>query len=76
MEPEGSLLHSQVTIISLKKKPTATKCRDHCLISLIAHTAKVVAGSLAGLQGKLRMYLEKIRLDLKGEKETGVKMGC
>ena len=30
--------------ISLKlKKPKTTKCSDHCTISLIAHTAKIVA---------------------------------
>jgi hypothetical protein len=30
-------------MIALKKKPQATKCSDHHTISLIAHTAKVVA---------------------------------
>jgi len=30
-------------MISLKKKPQATKCSDHRIISLIAHTAKIVA---------------------------------
>jgi len=34
---------NEVTIIPLKKKPTATKCNDHCTISLITHTAKIVA---------------------------------
>jgi hypothetical protein len=29
--------------IALKKKPQATKCSDHRTISLIAHTAKIVA---------------------------------
>jgi hypothetical protein len=33
---------TEVTIIALKK-PQATKCSDHCTISLIAHTAKIVA---------------------------------
>jgi hypothetical protein len=32
---------TEVTAIALKKKPNATKCRDHCTISLIAHTAKI-----------------------------------
>ena len=31
---------TEVTMIFLKKKPQATKCSDHCTISLIAHTAK------------------------------------
>jgi hypothetical protein len=30
-------------MISLKKKPKAIKCTDHCTISLIAHVVKVVA---------------------------------
>ena len=33
---------NEVTIIPLKKKPTATKCSDHCIISLITQTAKRV----------------------------------
>jgi hypothetical protein len=31
-----------VAMISLKKKPKATKCSDHRTISLITHTAKIV----------------------------------
>ena len=31
------------TMITLKKKPQATKCSDHRTISVIAHTAKIVA---------------------------------
>jgi hypothetical protein len=30
-------------MIALKKKPKATKCSNHDTISLISHTAKVVA---------------------------------
>ena len=30
------------TMITLKKKPQATKCSDHHTISVIAHTAKIV----------------------------------
>jgi len=30
-------------MMALKKKPQATKCSDHRTISLIAHTAKIVA---------------------------------
>jgi hypothetical protein len=37
---------NEVTIIPLKKKPTATQCSDHCTISLITHTAKIVARML------------------------------
>ena len=34
---------TEVTMFTLKKKPQATKCSDHRTISLIAHTAKIVA---------------------------------
>jgi hypothetical protein len=33
----------EVTMIVLNKKPQAKKCSDHSTISLIAHTAKIVA---------------------------------
>ena len=36
----------EVTIIALKKKPQATNCSDHRTISLIAHTAQIVAKML------------------------------
>jgi len=35
---------TEVTMIALKKKSKAIKCKDHCTISLIAHTAKMAAG--------------------------------
>jgi hypothetical protein len=48
-----------------------------CTISLITHTAKIVAKILKeGLKEKLRMYLEKISLDLEEEKELGMQLGC
>jgi hypothetical protein len=34
---------TEVTMIALKKTPQTTKCSDHRTISLIAHTAKIVA---------------------------------
>jgi hypothetical protein len=34
---------TEVTMIALKMKPQATKCSEHRTISLIAHTAKIVA---------------------------------
>jgi hypothetical protein len=38
------------------EKPKATKCRDHCTISLIAHTIKIVVRVLRRrIEGKLRM---------------------
>ena len=68
---------TEVTMIALKKKPQATKCSDHRTIRLIAHTAKIVAKILEeGLKRKLRMYAEKISLDLEEEKELGMQLGC
>ena len=67
----------EVTMIALKKKPKATKQSDHRTISLITYTAKIVAKILReGLKGKLRMYSEKISLDLEEEKELGMQLGC
>jgi hypothetical protein len=43
----------EVTMIVLKKKPQATKCSDHCTISLIAHTAKIVAKILRRIGKKI-----------------------
>jgi hypothetical protein len=34
---------TEVTMVTLKKKPQAIKCSDQGTISLIAHTAKIVA---------------------------------
>ena len=34
---------TEVTMIALKKKPQTTNCSDHRTISLITHTAKIVA---------------------------------
>jgi hypothetical protein len=34
-------------MVALKKKPKATKCSDHCTISLTAHVAKVVANVIS-----------------------------
>ena len=67
---------TEVTMIVLKKKPQATKCSDHRTISLISHTAKIIATILRRrIERKLRMYLEKISLDLEEEKELGMRLG-
>ena len=68
---------TEVTMIALKKKPQATKCSDRRTISLIAHTAKIVAKILRRrIEKKLRMYSQKISLDLEEEKELGMQLGC
>ena len=40
---EWSKDFTDVTMTALKKKTQATKCSDHRTISLIAHTAKIIA---------------------------------
>jgi hypothetical protein len=68
---------TEVTMISLKKKPKATKHSDHRTISLIAHTANIVVRYLEErFEGELSMYLEKISSDLEEEKELGMQFGC
>ena len=42
----------EVTMIALKKKTKATKCSDYRTISLIAHTAKIIAKILRRSTGK------------------------
>jgi hypothetical protein len=34
---------TEATMIALKNNTEVTKCSDHCTISLITHTAKIVA---------------------------------
>ena len=59
---------TEVTMITLKKKPQATKCSDHRTISLIAPTAKIV--------GKiLRRKIEKKIEDVLGEDQFGFRRG-
>ena len=58
---------TEVTIISLKNKPAATKCSIHCIISLIAHTAKIVPGYFEGLKRKVE--------DVLGEDQFGIRRG-
>jgi hypothetical protein len=60
--------YTEVTMITLKKKPQATKCSDHRTISLIAHTAKIVAKIL-------RRCIEKKIEDVLGEDQFGFRRG-
>jgi hypothetical protein len=55
---------TEVTLIALNKKPQATKNSDHRTISLIAHTAKIVAKIL-------RRKIEKKIEDLLGKDQFG-----
>ena len=63
---------TEVTMTALKKKPQATKCSDHHTISLITHTAKIVAKIL---RRRIEMKIEDVLgedLDLEEEKELGM----
>jgi len=57
---------TEVTMIALKKKTIATKCSDYRTISLIAHTAKIIAKIL-------RRRIEKKIDDVLGEDQFGFK---
>ena len=59
---------TEVTMIALKKKPQATKCSDHRTISLIVHSAKIVAKIL-------RRRIEKKIEDVLGEDQFGFRIG-
>jgi hypothetical protein len=59
---------SEVTMIALKKKPKATKCSYHRTISLIAHTAKILARIL---RKTIEMKIE----DALGEDQFGFRRG-
>jgi hypothetical protein len=39
---EGPSGFIEVTVVTLKRKPKATKCSDHHAISVITHTTKIV----------------------------------
>jgi hypothetical protein len=58
----------KVTMIALKKKPKATKCSDHCTISIITHAAKIVARIL-------RRRIERKIEDALGEDQFGFRRG-
>jgi hypothetical protein len=55
-------------MIALKKKPKATKCSNHCTVSLIAHTAKVVVRIL-------RRRIERKIDDVLGEEQFRFRRG-
>jgi hypothetical protein len=58
----------EVKMFALKKKPEATKCSDHRTISIIAHTAKIVARIL-------RRRIERKNEDAVGEDQFGFRRG-
>jgi hypothetical protein len=62
---------TEVTMIALKKKTQATKCSDHRTISLIAHTAKIVANILRrGIEEKIDVVLGEDQFGFRRGKRT------
>jgi len=59
---------TEVTIIALKKKTQASKCSEHRTISLIAHTAKIIAKIL-------RRRIERKIENVLGEDPFGFRRG-
>ena len=59
---------TEVTMIALKKKTKATKCSDNHTLSLIAHTAKIIAKIL-------RRRIEKTIEDVLGKDQFGFRRG-
>jgi len=57
-------------MIALKKKPTATKCSDHCTISLIAYTTKIVTWILRRSERKIENALGEDQFAFKRGKVT------
>jgi hypothetical protein len=58
---------NHVTIITLKKKPKATTCSDHCTISLTAHAGNTAARILRRIERKIEAIL--------GEDQFGFRTG-
>jgi hypothetical protein len=58
-------------LITVQKKPQATKCSDHRTISLIAHTAKIVARILRrGIERKIEGAFGEYKFEFRRGKGT------
>lgn len=67
---------TEVPVIALKK-PKARNAATIAQSASLHITAKRVARSLRRrIERKLRVYLEKVSLDLEKEKELGMQFGC
>jgi hypothetical protein len=55
------------------KEPTATKCRDYRVISLIAHAARILR---TRTKRKTEDVIGEDGLDLEGDNGLGIKVGC
>jgi len=66
----------QTSIITIKKRPQVIKCSDHRTISLIAHTAKIIAKILST---RIEKKIEDVLGDQFGFRranELGMQLGC
>ena len=61
---------TEVTMIALKKKKQAKKCSDHRTISLIAHTAKIIANILRRIEKKIEAVLREDQFGFRRGKGT------
>jgi hypothetical protein len=63
-------------MITSKKKPKTTKCSDHSIISLIAHTAKIVARILKrGIERTIEGVLGEHEFGFRREKGNNDQFG-
>ena len=61
---------TEVTMIAIQKKPKATKCSNHCTISLIAHTAKIVVRILRRIERKSKDFLGEDQFEFRTRRGT------
>ena len=67
---------TDVTIIVLKKKTQAAKCSDHYTISLIVHTAKIIAKILRRrIERKIEVVLAEDQLEFRRGIKRGMQLG-
>jgi len=57
------------------KKPKATKCSDHCTISLITHTRKIAARILRRTKRKIEQVLGDNQFGFRRGNRTGDAIG-
>ena len=68
---------TEVTMIVWKKKPKATKCNNHCTISLIAHTAKMAVRILrTRIERKIEDVFGEDRFGFRKGKGIRMQLGC
>jgi hypothetical protein len=66
----------EVIMIALKNKPKAIKCSDHSTVSIIAHTANIVARILRRrIERKIEDAIGKDQFGFRRGKETGDAIG-